>query len=109
MRIFQAGKMRLICIALLVLISFWGLAYSILAWFPCSPIRGYWHRQINPKCWGYGMSDKESFVATFTSHAASNMVFDFVVFVTPMVLFAEPRLKRKSVLGMAGVFVFGSV
>lgn len=55
------------------------------------------------------MSDKESFVATFTSHAASNMVLDFIVFITPMVLFAEPRLKKKSVLGMAGIFIFGSM
>ncbi|PSN68649.1 hypothetical protein BS50DRAFT_619467 [Corynespora cassiicola Philippines] len=109
LRIFKAGAMRWICLSLLVLITLWGCAYGFIAWIPCFPVRGFWDRTINPTCYGYGFRDAASFIATFESHTALNMTFDLAVFLTPMVLFTEPNLKKKNVLAMTGIFLFGAV
>jgi hypothetical protein len=111
LRIFKAGTMRWICWSLLVIITLWGIAFSILAWVPCVPVAGYWDRFSHPnaKCWGFGFATIESFIAVFVSHTSLNMVFDFLVFVTPMVLFTKPNLRKKNVITMAGIFVIGAM
>lgn len=111
LRIFKAGTMRWVCLSLLVIILLWGTAYGFLAWFPCFPVKGYWDRTINAKCYGYGFefATRDHFVALFESHTALNMTFDLAVFLTPMVLFKVPNLSKKSLIGMIGVFLFGAV
>lgn len=100
--------MRWVCISLLVVIALWGLGFSIVGWFSCSPPSSYWERAPDAKCYGFGFSNRESFVAMFQAHSASNMFFDLAVFVTPLVLFRTPNLKWKSILALAGVFTFGA-
>ncbi|KAF1830682.1 hypothetical protein BDW02DRAFT_633466 [Decorospora gaudefroyi] len=109
LRIFKAGAMRWTCIALLVLVTLWGLGFSIAAWFPCWPVAGYWDRTIAATCYGFGFGDVSSFIATYKAHSASNMMFDIVIFLAPMVLFRTPNLKPKNVIAMVGVFTFGAV
>ena len=103
--------MRWVTIGLLVIVSMWGLAFALLAWVPCVPVQSFWNRFAYPnaKCWGFGFADIDSFVAVFVSHTASNMVFDFIVFVVPMVLFTRPNLRTKNIASMAGIFVIGGV
>ncbi|KAF1928617.1 uncharacterized protein M421DRAFT_420501 [Didymella exigua CBS 183.55] len=108
LRIFKAGRMRWLCLALLVVISLWGLAFSILGWFPCAPVRAYWNRTGNFVCYGYGFRDRESFAALFQAHSASNLFFDIAVFATPLVLFRTPNLKFKNLLALGGVFAVGT-
>ncbi|KAF1849755.1 uncharacterized protein K460DRAFT_390421 [Cucurbitaria berberidis CBS 394.84] len=108
-RIFKAGIMRKICIGLLVLVSLWGLGFSIVGWFPCFPVRGFWQRTIGAKCYGFGFGNVQSFIAMFKAHSASNMVLDFIIFLTPLVLFRTPHLRVKNVLAMTGVFAFGAI
>ncbi|KAH7401563.1 hypothetical protein BKA66DRAFT_556005 [Pyrenochaeta sp. MPI-SDFR-AT-0127] len=109
LRIFKAGVMRWLCIILLSIVSLWGLGFSIVAWFPCFPVRGSWERHIDAKCYGFGLGDVQSFVAMFKAHSASNMTFDVVIFLTPMVLFGTTNLRLKNVLAMIGVFAFGAI
>ncbi|KAF2677194.1 hypothetical protein K458DRAFT_481444 [Lentithecium fluviatile CBS 122367] len=111
LRIFKAGTMRWICISLLCIISLWGVTYATLAWLPCWPVRAFWNRLEMPdaKCWGFGFADLNSFISLFESHTALNMVFDFTVFMTPMVLFSKPNLRMKNAFAMAGIFVTGAV
>ncbi|CAO2658584.1 Nn.00g063070.m01.CDS01 [Neocucurbitaria sp. VM-36] len=45
----------------------------------------------------------------FKAYSASNMAFDFAIFLTPLVLFGTPNLRLKNVLAMAGVFAFGAI
>ena len=101
--------MRWLCISLLVLITLWGLAFSIMGWFSCRPVRAYWNRTADAKCYGFGYGDRESFIAMFQAHSATNMFFDLAVFAAPLVLFRTPNLKLKNVLALAGVFTFGAV
>ncbi|KAF7448270.1 hypothetical protein A1F99_076340 [Pyrenophora tritici-repentis] len=109
LRIFKAGKMRYVCIGLLVVVSLWCIGFSITAWFPCFPISGYWNRALNPKCYGYGLDNLDTFIGMYISQAATNMVLDMAIFMTPMVLFRTPNLRMKNVLAMTGVFTFGAV
>lgn len=111
LRIFKAGTMRWVCICLLGIITMWGIAFSVMAWVPCMPVRAFWDRFAYPdaKCWGFGFAELESFTAVFVSHTALNMLFDFIVFVVPMVLFTKPNLRTKNVVAMSVIFVIGGV
>ncbi|KAF2471759.1 uncharacterized protein BDR25DRAFT_367608 [Lindgomyces ingoldianus] len=109
LRIFKAGTMRWVCVSLLVIISIWGLTYGFMAWVPCFPVSGYWNRKLNPKCYAYGFESKATFIATYETHTALNMAFDIAVFLTPMVLFQQQGMRRKSILALAGLFLFGAV
>lgn len=110
LRIFKAGYMRLVCLGLLGLVSLWGLGFAIVGWFPCFPVRGYWDRTINARCYGFGFGENPSeFVGTYRAHSASNMVFDVAIFLAPLVLFGRPNLKLKSLLSMAGIFALGAM
>lgn len=73
----------------------------------------YWNRTSYPNatCYGFGFdfSKPGDFIGLFTSHTALNMVFDVTIFLTPMVLFTTPKLKRKNIISLAGIFVIGSM
>jgi hypothetical protein len=109
LRIFKAGRMRWLCIGLMTVISLWGLAFVFMGWFPCFPVRGAWQRSLGAKCYGFGFGSKTEFIAIFKAHSASNMVLDVCVFLTPMIIFRSPKLKRKNLLALAGVFTFGGM
>jgi hypothetical protein len=109
LRIFKAGLMRKWCFTLITIVSAWGTAFAFTGWFPCFPVRGTWQREIGAKCYGFGLGDVQEFIMMFKIHSASNMVLDVLVFVTPMVIFRTPTLKRKNLMAMAGVFTFGGV
>jgi hypothetical protein len=56
LRAVDSGRIRIFCIALIVIISIWGFIYSFMAWFPCFPIRAYWDWTLtSAKCYAYGM------------------------------------------------------
>ncbi|RMZ66284.1 integral membrane [Pyrenophora seminiperda CCB06] len=109
LRIFRAGRMRIVCIGLLVVVALWCIGFSITAWFPCFPVAGYWDRALNPRCYGFGFGNLDGFVNIYTAQAATNMVLDMAIFLTPMILFRTPNLRLKNVMAMAGVFAFGAV
>ncbi|KAJ4365122.1 hypothetical protein N0V83_008740 [Neocucurbitaria cava] len=109
LRIFKAGPMRWTCIALLGLVSIWGLGFFFVAWFPCFPVRGSWERTIGAKCYGFGLGDVQSFIALFKIFSASNMAFDLAIFLTPLVLFRTPNLRMKTIVAMVGLFAFGAL
>jgi hypothetical protein len=109
LRIFKAGPMRWLCIGLLVGVILWGIGFSIVGWFPCWPVHGYWNRNIPAKCYGFGFGDVASFLEMYKAHSASNMMWDIMIFLAPMVLFRTPNLKPQNLLAMAGVFTFGAV
>lgn len=80
-----------------------------MGWFSCTPVSGYWNRAAGAKCFGFGFSNRGSFIAMFKAHSATNMFFDLAVFATPLILFRTPNLKPKNVLALGGVFTFGAV
>lgn len=107
LRIFDRGNTRMLCIIVLVITCLWGMAYSLLAWFPCKPIYGYWDWSKSEQCWAFASLDPNEFFATYASHAVINMVLDFVVLAIPMPLYFRkttswPTRRRLLMLLCAG-------
>jgi hypothetical protein len=109
LRVFKAGRMRWLCLGLLAVTTLWGLAFTMMGWFSCAPIRGFWDRDVEAMCYGFGFSERESFIAMFQAHSSTNMFLDFAVFATPLILFRTPHLKFKNAVALAGVFACGAV
>lgn len=109
LRIFDRGRMRLFCIALIVLVGLWGTAYTLLAWFPCSPVYGYWTWTESNTCWAYGSIRAAEFYATYTSHAVLNMVFDFIVLAIPIQLYFRHDTIRSARIRLLALLSMGTL
>jgi hypothetical protein len=110
LRIFEDGKHRRICIYAIVVVSLWGLTYTVLAWVPCVPVHGFWDIYMTDKyCFGYGSQNASQFVAMFETHAALNMAFDLLVFVLPIPLYFKPNTMRQQRLSLLVLFFIGGL
>lgn len=109
LRLFRKGTLRWISIGLLVIVASWGLAFSFLAWFPCLPVSGFWHRTANSKCYGFGYRTADEAKMTLFTFAGTNMFFDIVIFMIPLTEYFRPGLRKKQILAMTGLFAMGSL
>ncbi|KAF2631046.1 hypothetical protein BU25DRAFT_333936 [Macroventuria anomochaeta] len=109
LRLFRQGTLRWVCIILLATVAGWGLAFSFLAWFPCLPVSGFWHRTASSKCYGFGYRTMDEARMTLFIFAGTNMFFDAVIFMIPLTEYFRPGLRKKQVLAMTGLFAMGSL
>jgi hypothetical protein len=109
LRIFDKGNMRLVCIFLLVFVGLWGTAYTLLAWFPCNPIWGYWTWATSNTCWAYGSIRPAEFYATYTSHAVLNMLLDFFVLAIPVPLYFRHDTMKSARMRLLALLSMGTV
>lgn len=58
---------------------------------------------------GYGSLDVRSFVGTYESHAAINMLLDAVVLAIAVPMFFKQGMRKNSYWGLLGLFVLGGV
>ncbi|KAF1927875.1 uncharacterized protein M421DRAFT_421069 [Didymella exigua CBS 183.55] len=107
LRLFRQGILRYICMILLFIVACWGLAFSFLAWFPCLPVSGFWHRTAQSKCYGFGYRTMDEAKITLYIFAGTNMFFDVVIFLIPLTEFFRPGLRKKQILAMIGLFAVG--
>jgi hypothetical protein len=102
--------MRLVCVVLLVAISLWGTAFSVLAWVPCYPVYSFWditYPQADKVCYGYGSVTRGPFLMTYESHAGLNMVFDLMVLSLPIYLCFKSNTSTRTRVGLIGLFTGG--
>ncbi len=109
LRLFQRGTLRYLTIVLLFVVVCWGLAFAFLAWFPCLPVSGFWHRVDSSKCYGFGYRTMEEAKMTLLIFAGTNMFLDIVIFMIPLTEYFRPGLTRKQVLAMTGLFAMGLI
>lgn len=109
LRLFRTGTLRYVTMVLLCTVAGWGLAFTFLAWFPCIPVSGFWHRTAESKCYGFGYRTVDEAKMTLLFFASTNMFFDIVIFLIPLTEFFRPGLRRKQILAMIGLFTMGSV
>lgn len=110
LRIFERGsKMWITSLALIIFTALWGLAFGVLAWFPTSPVDAYWDLTKPATRYAYGTLDVETFVATYESHAAINMLLDAMVLAVAVPLFFKPGMKRNSYWGLMTLFIVGGM
>ncbi|KAH8669128.1 hypothetical protein BX600DRAFT_497070 [Xylariales sp. PMI_506] len=110
LRIYKDRAIRAICIGLLVVISLWGSAYTVLAWMPCVPVSDFWTLSLdetNRKCFAYGAVTSNAFVTTFISQAASNMAFDVLVLSLPMYFFFTMKAAAAKRIALTGLMIGG--
>lgn len=111
----QQPRLRLAIRVLLFLVAAWGVAWSLVAWVPCSPVAANWDfsgAYPDAARWGYGSRDTAVFVATFYNHAAANMVLDILIISLPLLsrsLWATAEMERRSQLGLVALFLVGGL
>lgn len=96
-------------LAMIVVTGLWGLAYGILAWFPTRPLDAYWDLTKPAARYAYGSLDVETFVATYESHAATNMMLDTFVLAVAVPIFFRPGMRKNSYWGLISLFVLGGM
>ncbi|KAL1850117.1 hypothetical protein Daus18300_013045 [Diaporthe australafricana] len=110
LRIYEKGsKFYFTTLAAIVFTSLWGLAYSILGWIPTVPVAGFWQLEMPATRYGYGSLDVKSFVGTYESHAAVNMLLDAIVLAIAVPMFFKQGMRKNSYWGLLGLFVLGGV
>lgn len=60
-------------------------------------------------CVAWGSKDPKVFFATFAAHAATNMLFDILVFMLPTPFLRDLRMQGKTRLGLVALFTVGAV
>ena len=99
---------RRFSLGMAIFVALWGTAFSIVAWFPCSPaISEYWSLKPDVNCWGFGSQDPVEFRATFTTHTALNMVLDLIVLSIPASLYLQRSSQSKMRWGLLGILFLG--
>jgi hypothetical protein len=115
LRIFQTGKLRLVCIVTLVVVGLWGFTFSFMALFPCFPPKAYWNYKItNARCYAFGSINSSrhnigEFVATYETQAGTNMALDAACLLIPSALFFRKDTKKRQIWGIVTLFVLGAV
>jgi hypothetical protein len=94
---------------MIIFVSLWGLAYSLLSWFPCAPISGYWNWQVSNHCWAFASLEPSKFFGAYASHAVTNMVLDFIVLTIPMPLLIHENSSRGTRTRLMILLVAGSL
>ncbi|KAB2576867.1 hypothetical protein BFW01_g7897 [Lasiodiplodia theobromae] len=112
LRLFEKrSKIYYLIIGLIVVVSIWGLTYTALLAFACSPVQKFWEWNRPGTCFGFGAgsADPETFFATFATHSALNMAFDIIVLAFPIFSLSSIDLEGKRKYAIAGLAVLGSV
>lgn len=113
LRLFDETKaiLRQTTLIMIGIVSFWGLAFSFIAWFPAFPISAQW--DFNDKSsgirYGFGSLDPSSIVAASLAQTSTNMVLDLIVLAIPVSYYLQPKLDWKSQASLMGLFSLGSV
>lgn len=105
-------KRRRLTIALIIVASLWGIAYSFLAWVPCVPVSGLWNTTEKAVRYAYGSQDIGVFVGTYISHAALNMALDLAVLSIPLTTFGmwnDDGVDKKSRKALIGLYFLGAM
>lgn len=109
LRIFEKGRVRMLCLIMLLITGVWGFVFLFISWFPCFPVRKAWKTDVKGKCYGFMSKSSLEFTLALESHASSNMLLDVIILIIPMVLFRKPGLKKRQIWGMIGIFTLGTM
>ncbi|KAF2839265.1 hypothetical protein M501DRAFT_992236 [Patellaria atrata CBS 101060] len=100
---------RIVCSWVTAVVTCWCIAYFFVVVFACNPRRRSWEKWVPGKCFGYGSLDVTELLVAYASHAGSNTVFDFIVYLLPIPILRTINLSKKSKRGLIGLFSVGAV
>lgn len=110
LRIFEKGSWPYrAALGTIGLVSMWGIAYTILALFPCWPVSDFWYSPTGAKCWGYGAWSTAELTGTFYSHTAMNMILDIIILAIPFHLYFKTDMTFKMRMGLLALLLMGAL
>ncbi|KAL8399772.1 hypothetical protein RB594_000255 [Gaeumannomyces avenae] len=109
LRIPNLGKLyyRLL-VATIVIISAWGIGFSVMIWYPCSQVSQFWSSLGSDQCWFFGSLYVDEVRAAYLSHSASNMALDFVVLALAAPLFWKRDTSAEAKRGLLALVIMGA-
>jgi hypothetical protein len=98
-------------IGLIIFTSFWGIAYSFLAWVPCMPVQHFWALFTTGPgyCYGFASDDIGQFVSTYVSHTAINMLLDVLLLAIPIPLFWKEGFRPAARMRLVALLCMGCI
>jgi hypothetical protein len=87
----------------------WGLAFTLLALFPCRPVSKYWNFLQPGTCIAWGTKDPDQFFWLWAFHSGLNMTLDIIVYLLPIPFLSMLRLEGKSKYGIIMLFAMGGM
>ena len=113
LRVFKKGTRLYILSAItIIVVCAWGFSFTFLSWVPSIPIQAYWDWDIPDSQvtrYGFGSHDVDTFVATYLTHAATNVALDLIIFTLPIPLYMEKGLQTRTRWALCGLFVLGAM
>ncbi|KAK7697950.1 hypothetical protein SLS64_013037 [Diaporthe eres] len=113
LRLFGKGtRLRVVTVITIIVVCSWGFAFTFMSWVPCLPIKAYWDWNIPDSQvtrYGFGSHEVDTFVATYLTHAATNVALDLIIFTIPIPLYMEKGIQTKTRWALCGLFVLGAI
>ena len=94
---------------LITFTTLWGLTFTLLALFSCTPIAKNWDFKLDGKCVAWGSKDPDVFFASWLAHSCSNMLLDILVLVLPIPFIHQLRMSGKTRVGLITLFSMGGM
>lgn len=98
-RIFTAS-IRVPCYVLAGITACWGIALILVSIFQCTPVSGFWNRQMPAKC----IVDVYAF---FFGVAVPNTLTDAAILALPVPYIWRLQKTRSQKIGLSGIFMLG--
>lgn len=97
-------------IAVLVLASLWGAAFSFISWVPAFPVSAFWDLN-NTDAVRYGIAslDPDAFTATYITLTSTNMLVDLLILLIPVPHYFSSTITKKARMSLLGLFFIGTV
>ncbi len=100
-RVFSVAKFLTITFWLNCLIGAWGAGIFLACALQCRPLRGYWDKSIDAKCF-----DGDKF---FIVNQVFNVVMDFVILSLPLPIIWSLKRVWQDKLALSAVFALGGL
>jgi hypothetical protein len=100
-RIFPTQRFHLISTCVICLIAAWGTGIFLACAFQCRPLRGYWDKSVEAKCF-----NEDTF---FIVNQVFNVVMDFVILALPLPIIWGLKRVWQDRLALSGVFALGGL
>lgn len=102
-------KMFRLCVALIAIVTTWGVSFLFLIIFACNPVDKSWHIAKEGTCIMFGDFHPKNAYAAYASQTSSNMFLDTVILVVPIPLLYKLRVGKRQKIGLIGLFSAGTL
>jgi len=112
LRLFEIGsRRRLACKCLIVIVSIWGIFFTITTVVPCVPVSSLWDFTSmdtdERHCWGQSSANIAVGIGFYATQCVSTTLLDMIVFLLPVELFFQSDTPRKTRIALLCLFGLG--